>query len=137
MRKWPINFFIVNMAMSDLLFTILNIPLEILQLYIDSWLIGGPLSQALCRLSHFLSEFSSAVFQSLVLMAVDRFRAVVFSLSYPLISSKLCSFFMLATWIVAMAIGFPELVAFKLVEYPNFAKRNVIASACIACRLFS
>ena len=119
MRK-PINFFIVNMAMSDLLFPIFLIPWVIQTLYIDSWLIGGPLGQVLCKLVGFLGDFSTAVsIESLVLIAVDRFGAVVYPLRSPLISSKLCPFFILATWIVAMAIFSPYLVAFKLVEYPG------------------
>ena len=119
MRK-PINFFIVNMAMSDLLFPIFVIPREIQKLHIDSWQIGGPLGQALCKLVHFLSDVSLIVsVQSLVLIAVDRFGAVVFPLRSPLISSKLCPFFILATWIVALAFFSPFLFAYKLVEYPE------------------
>ena len=117
MRK-PINFLIVNMAMSDLLFSIFIIPLDIQKLYIDSWLIGGHLGQALCKLTYFISDVSTAVsIQSLVLIAVDRFEAVVFPLRSTIINSKLCPFFILATWVVAMAVGCPELVAVKLVEY--------------------
>ena len=109
MRK-PINFFIVNMAMSDLLFPIFLIPREIQLLYMDSWLIGGPLGQALCKLVIFLSHVSLIVsIQSLVLIAVDRFGAVVYPLRSPLISSKLCPFFILATWIVAIAFQSPKL----------------------------
>ena len=86
MRK-PINFFIVNMAMSDLLYTIFTIPSHIHMLYIDSWLIGGPLGQALCKLGNFLPNVSVLVsIQSLVLIAVDRFGAVVFPLHSPLIN---------------------------------------------------
>ena len=117
MRK-PINFLIVNMAMSDLLFPIFLLPFMIQLLYIDSWLIGGPLGQALCKLVYFLPDVSTAVsIQSLVLIAVGRFGAVVFPLRPPLISSKLCPFLILATWIVAMALHFPYLVVFKLAEY--------------------
>ena len=120
MRK-PINFLIVNMAMSDLLIPIFLIPTDIQWLYIKSWLIGGPLGQALCKLASFLPSVSLAVsIQSLVLIAVDRFGAVVFPLRSPLISSKLCPFFILATWIIAMAFFSPYLFAFKLeVEYPG------------------
>ena len=57
--------------------------------------------------------------QSLVLIAVDRFGAVVYPLRSPLISSKLCPFFVLATWIVAMAIKSPYFFGYKLVEYPG------------------
>ena len=117
MRK-PSNFLIVNMAISDLLFPIFVIPREIQRLYIDSWLIGGPLGQALCKLVIFLSDVSFAVsVQNLVLIAVDWFGAVVYPLRSPLISLKLCPFFILATWIIAMASYSPYLFAFKLVDY--------------------
>ncbi|KAL9968147.1 hypothetical protein ACROYT_G026483 [Oculina patagonica] len=120
MRK-PINFLIVNMAMSDLLYLVFLIPWIITELYVGSWpLISGPLGQALCKLVPFLVDISFTVsIQSLVLIAVDRFGAVVFPLRSPLISSKLCPFFILATWIVAMATWSPYLFANKLVEYPG------------------
>jgi len=117
MRK-PINFLIVNMAMSDLLYPIFVIPREIQMLYIDSWLIGGPLGQAFCKVVVFLAHVSLLVsIQSLVLIAVDRFGTVVYPLRSPLISSKLCSFFILASWIVAMALNSPYLFAMKLFEH--------------------
>ena len=119
MRK-PINFFIVNMAISDLLFPIIVIPGVIQDLYTDSWLIGGPLGQALCKLFYFFADLSGVVsVQSVVLIAVDRFGAVVFPLRSPLISSKLCPFFILASWIVAIAVNSPELFVNKLVEHPE------------------
>ena len=119
MRK-PINFSIVNMAMSDLLFPTFLIPWDIQRLYINSWLIGGPLGQALCKVIGFLTSVSNAVsIQSLVLIAVDRFGAVVFPLRSLLISSKLCSFFILATWIIAMAVQSPYLFAVRVIEYPG------------------
>ena len=117
MRK-PINFLIVNMAMSDLLFAIFRIPWNIHRLYINSWLMGGPLGQALCKLSYFLPRVSIAVsIQSLVLIAVDRFGAVVFPLRSPLFRSKLCPVFILATWIIAMAAYSLSLLAVKPFEF--------------------
>ena len=117
LRK-PINFFIVNMAMSDLLFPIFHFPWRLTELHADSWLISGPLGQALCKLGPFLTDVSTVVsIQSLVLITVDRFRAVLFPLRSPLISSKLCPFFILGTWIVAIAVYSPDLVAFKLGVY--------------------
>ena len=117
MRK-PINFLIVNMAMSDLLYPIFFIPL-VIQMFstTDSWLIGGPFGHALCKLMFFLPDVSTAVStQSLVLIAVGRFGAVVFPLRPPLVSSKLCPFLILASWIVAMAIYCPYLFGLKLAE---------------------
>ena len=120
LRK-PVNYFIVNMAISDLLFPIFVFPAQLTLLYVDSqWLIGGPLGQALCKLVEFLENVSSFVsIQSLVLIAVDRFGAVLFPLRSPFISSKLCSVFILATWIIAMAVFSPYLFFRKLVEYAD------------------
>ena len=119
LRK-PINFLIANMAMSDLLIPIFLCPLILTKLYVNSWPTSGPLGQALCKLSFFLPNASAGVsVQSMVLIAVDRFGAVLFPLRCPLISSKMCPFFILATWIVAMATISPYLFAYKLVEYPE------------------
>ena len=73
MRK-PINFFIVSMAMSDLLYPILLFSWRVTELHVKFWLLIGPLGQALCKLAFFLTEVSFNVsVQSLVLIAVDRF----------------------------------------------------------------
>ena len=117
LRK-PINFFIVNMAMSDLLYPIFLFPRNLTFLYTNYWLISGSLGQALCKLVFLFVDVSTGVsIQSLVLIAVDRFGAVVFPLRSPLISSKLCPFFILATWIIAMAVFSPYLLAYKLAVY--------------------
>ena len=117
MRK-PINFFIVNMAMSDLLFPIVCFPYIVAEINFSYWLLGGPLGQALCKLHDFLVDVSALVsIQSLVLIAVDRFGAVVFPLRSPLISSKQCRFFILTTWIIAVAAYIPKTMAFQLIEY--------------------
>ena len=117
LRK-PINIFIVNMAMSDLLFPLIYIPLQVVYLYRYSWLISGVLGDALCKLIPFLFEVSLIVsVLSLILIAVDRFGAVVWPLHSPLISLKRCTFFILATWIVAMASTSLVLFAYSLEKY--------------------
>ena len=109
------------MAISDLLFPVFLIPLNLSNLQNNySWLVGGQLGQALCKLLPFFSNVSIVVSsQNLILIAVDRFGAVVFPLRSPLIRSKLCPFFILATWIVAAAVSSPFLFAYELVEYPE------------------
>ena len=122
LRK-PINFLIANMAMSDLLYPIFLFPSRLTRLHLDEWLIGGFLGQALCKLPSFLADASTLVsVQSLILITVDRFQATVVPLRSPLISRKFCPFFILATWIVAMAVYSPYFIAFQLVEYPEGMK---------------
>ena len=117
MRK-PINFFIVNMAMSDLLFPIVGFPYLVIEINSGNWSLRGPVGQALCKLHIFLLFVSALVStQSLVLIAVDRFGAVVFPLRSPLISSKRCRFFILTTWIIAVAANIPNAMTYELVEH--------------------
>ena len=116
LRK-PINYFIACMAISDLLYSIFWIPLYLSSL-LTSWRIDGQLGQALCKLVTFFGDISFVVsIQNLILIAVDRFVAVVFPLRSPLIRSKLCPFFISAMWIVAGAVSSPNLFTFQLVEY--------------------
>ena len=118
--KKPINYFIANMASSDLLFPIFSIPWNLSHLHTNSFPIGGKLGQASCKLLLFLRNVSIVVsMQNLILIAVDRFGAVVFPLRSPLIRSKLCSFFILATWIVAVAVSTPYLFTVEFVEHPE------------------
>ena len=117
LRK-PINYFIANMAMSDLLYSIFEIPFALSRLQTASWPIGGKFGLALCKLNPFFRNVSIIVsIQNLILIAVNRFGAVAFPLRSPLIKSKLCPFFISATWIVAAAIFSPYLFTHELVEY--------------------
>ena len=108
------------MASSDLLYPTFLIPWNLSYLHTNSCLISGKLGQALCKLVPFIVSVSFVVsIQNLILIAVDRFGAVVFPLCSPLIRSKLCPFFILATWIVAAAVNSPYLFTFELVESPE------------------
>ena len=92
LRK-PIHMLIANMAMSDLLYPVFLVSFLLVEEHAGSWLIGGT--------------------------NITNIVAVVVPLRSPLISRKLCLFFIVATWIVGMAVHSPYLVALKLVKYPE------------------
>ena len=111
---------IANMAMSDLLYPIFLFPVRLAELNVGLWLIGGSLGQALCKILPFLTEISMVVsIQSLVLITVDRYAAVVVPLRSPLISRKVCRCLIVGTWILAAAFHSPYLFTFNLVEYQD------------------
>ena len=119
LRK-PINMLIANMAMSDLLYPMFLSPVELAKSHVGSWLIGSTLGEALCKMHSFLAGVSMLVsVQSLVLLIVDRFRAVVLPLRLRLISRKLCLYLIVGTWILAVAFESPYLFAYRLVEDPE------------------
>jgi len=118
LRK-PINYLIANMAVSDMLLPFFTIPLRLsAEIHSGgSWLTGGLLGQALCKLAIYLTHVSFGVSsQSLVLIALDRYVAVVFPLRSPFISRKLFPFFILATWVVALAFFAPYMIVAKVDE---------------------
>ena len=123
LRK-PINYFIANMAMSDLLYSIFWPPTRLSLIHSTNlWLISGKFGPAWCKLVHFFTDVSTTVsIQNLILITVDRFVAVVFPLRSPLIRSKLCPFFILGTWIAGVAVISPHFFTYQLVEYSEEMK---------------
>ena len=49
------NFYIINMAISDLLYPIFLIPGAITAIHTEAWLISGPIGEALCKIFTVLS----------------------------------------------------------------------------------
>ena len=121
LRK-TINYFIVNMAVSDLLFPLVAIPDQVTQLVTESsnWRVSGILGATFCKLYIFTSSVSVFVsVQSLMWIAIDRFVAVVFPIKLGLISSKIRTIAIVSSWILAGVFNFPLLVSSELTEYGN------------------
>ena len=104
-----INYFVLNMAISDL-FT----PLTIMPYIIVSTLSNGrgflnqlpsPLAEVICKLCFFLADTSIVVsIVSLLMISLDRFIAVVFPLQIKLISMKVRFICILMSWVVAFSV---------------------------------
>ncbi|KAL9972592.1 hypothetical protein ACROYT_G018926 [Oculina patagonica] len=116
--KEPIMLLIANMAASDLLVAIFLIPRLITREIIGSnaFLLHGKGGLFLCKMCTFLSDMSLSVStQCLVLIAFERFLAVVNPIMYKKISVKIRRFLVASTWIMAMAIHAPYFYTFRLV----------------------
>ena len=140
MRK-TINYFIPNMAVSDLLFPVFIFPLIFIELHDGFGVLIGHLEQIFCKVRIFLVYFSCCVsVESYILIAVERFVAVVFPLRASLFNSKLCPFFILGTWFVSTALSFPVLFGYNPVEYPRKIGLDLERCACqllLACHAYS
>ena len=119
LRK-TINFFIVNMAISDFAFTLVSIPLSLAGIAARSyfqWPVTGKAGLILCKLSVFLPSVSFTVsMQSLIWIAFDRFMAVVFPMNNYLISSRFRAFAITSTWMVAMIINSTDLYTITILK---------------------
>ena len=103
--RTPVNYFIVNMAASDLLVPLLVIPRRIQEVYIGwgYWLVGGVMGNILCKVVHLADEVSVTVSsQSMVFIAAERFWSIVFPMKSPLISRRTAPRFICFTWIFSL-----------------------------------
>ena len=119
-----INYFVFNMAVSDLFNPLTIMTVKIVEIISgsSSWKVDRPwlLGNILCKLAYFLSDVSFVVsIGSLLLISMDRLIAVVFPLMAKLISSKVRLISILSTWLVAIAVHAPYFYSFKLIPYEN------------------
>ena len=123
LRK-SINYFVFNMAVSDLLNPLTIMPIHIVQIISgsSSWKVDSPwiLGNILCKLSYFLPDVSLVVsIESLLLISMDRFVAVVFPLKAKLISPKARLISIGCVWLVAIAVHAPYFYTFRLFHVEN------------------
>ena len=110
------NNFILNIAIGNLLLPTLGIPVDILAVtHSSKWLIGGNFGLAMCKLTILFRDVSFAVsIESMVLIAFDRFYAVVFAMKKKLITKKISVYAILCSWIVAIGLNSPTFYTAKL-----------------------
>ena len=111
-----VNYFIVNMAVSDLVFPLALLPLEIVSMATGStltrWYVDGIFGSITCKSIHFVAQVSPAVSsQSFVWIAIDRFVAILFPVRLGLVSRKIRVIAIASTWILAAAINSNHLVS--------------------------
>ncbi|XP_068724583.1 QRFP-like peptide receptor [Montipora capricornis] len=112
------NLLIVNMAVSDLLVPVFAMPRASVEIFFGNlrWLIGGAFGEALCKVTAFLQDISTAVsVQSLVAISVDRFYAVWFPIKAARIKPRIKLVTSLI-WFTSAIIHLPYLYGFKTVS---------------------
>ena len=116
LRK-SINYFVVAMAISDILTPLTIMPFKIAEkLSRESFLLHVPLvlGTFLCKLCYFLADASQIVsIESLILISVDRLIAVVFPLKKKLITKKIRVVCILISWIIAISVNVPYLFIYQ------------------------
>lgn len=117
MRK-TINFFIANMAFSDLIFTLVYIPRVVTILFFGyKWLVHGLEGLIFCHMVPFLKEITVIVsVLTIVAISVDRFLAVTFPFR-AFVSTKICVIVIFTTWLIAISVKIPTLFASDLDEF--------------------
>ena len=118
--KTSSNYYIVNMAISDLVSIVLAWPLYATEgmLKAGGSLIEDPkLATFACKLGIYSRAVSYVVsIQSLVLITVDRFIAIVFPLKTLKITSRIRAVFLVLTWVLPLLAFIPYFAYSEIVK---------------------
>ena len=113
--KKTTNYFIANMAISDLIFPLTAIPFNIIGL--ETLPVSVSVRSIVCKLQTFFTGVSLIVsVESLVWIVVDRFIAVIFPIKVHRIATRFRRFAVTSTWIVAVLIFSIHLYTVKAME---------------------
>ena len=117
--RTPANYFIVNIAVSDLIVPLCVIPRRIKEVYLGfgPWQLGGAVGDLTCRLVEFSDELSVSVSaQTMVFIAAERFWCIVYPKKRPLISRRTTPRFICFTWVFSMIFFSYYFLAYRLVD---------------------
>ena len=102
------NYLIANMAVSDILITVLAVPRQITEILLEPrrWLIDGLLGSVLCKSVYFFQDITIGVsILSLSAIAIDRYRGIVFPLRKQFRKpAKLCKIIVPTIWLISMGL---------------------------------
>ena len=109
------NYFIANLASADIMIAALAIPFTFQAALLQKWVLPG----FMCSFCPFIQTLSVnvSVF-TLVAVALDRFRAVIFPLRARTshLKTKLC---IIPIWIVSFILSIPTFVALRTRKHVN------------------
>ena len=112
--KQTLSYFIQNMAVADLLITVVYMPRMIaLNFRGYEWLINGTFGLVLCKTVTVCHHTAILVsIQTLVVISVERFLAVVYPLKRNVTKGQ-AKLLIALTWIGSIAVRIPRLLALK------------------------
>ena len=116
--RTALHYFIVNMAISDLIIPVVVLPEWISYVYHDDvWLVDGALGTVFCKLEIIAWKISILVSViSMMTIAIDRFHGIIFPLKLALFTRNKCRLVIAATWVASVAFWAHEFYEGKLVS---------------------
>ncbi|XP_059827151.1 neuropeptide FF receptor 2a [Hypanus sabinus] len=129
-HMWTVtNLFILNLAISDLLVGIFCMPTTL----VDNILTGWPFGNFVCKMSGLVQGISvSASVFTLVAIAVDRFRCIVYPFKQKL-NMTVATIIIAVIWLLAISIMCPSAVMLKVTKLPDNVRIVHSSKTTYAC----
>ncbi|KAM4621239.1 putative G-protein coupled receptor 101 [Polymixia lowei] len=109
------NRFVLNLLLADLLQTILVMPFAIAATVPSVWPLDNRLCQALVVLMHL---FAFAGVNTIIVVSVDRYLAIIHPLSYPTrMTPHLGTNLIICTWVLSLLQSTPPLYGWGAIEF--------------------
>ena len=130
--RTTVNYYIVNLAIADLLITFYMPRVISIALFGYEWVVGGTAGYVFCKLSILLNQTPITVSTfTVVAISFDRFNAVVFPLR-KFVSAWVCKVIILCTWLVALAFRLPTVHAVQLMTEEGKLYCNLLLDVTFA-----
>lgn len=111
------NYFIVNMAVSDLLSALTNWPIFATEgMLSGKHLMDDPVATILCKLGLYSRSVSQAVsVLSLTWIVVERFIAIVHPFRVTMLTRRFRAVLLMVAWVFPLLLGFPQIYFSEIV----------------------
>lgn len=111
------NRFVLNLLLADLLQTVLVMPFAIAATIPGVWPLDARLCQALVVLMHL---FAFAGVNTIIVVSVDRYLAIIHPLSYPTrMTPHLGTNLIICTWVVSLLQSTPPLYGWGAIDFDH------------------
>ncbi|XP_015278828.1 PREDICTED: probable G-protein coupled receptor 83 [Gekko japonicus] len=119
------SLFIVNLALADIMITILNTPFTLVRFVSSTWVFG----KLMCHISRFVQYCSVHVsVLTLAAIALDRHQVIMHPLKprMSIVKGGIC---IIIIWVMASCFSLPHAIYQKLIWFPN--GNRTIRMACL------
>ncbi|XP_048380049.2 G-protein coupled receptor 83-like [Stegostoma tigrinum] len=119
------SIFIANLAVADLMITLLNTPFTVVRFVNSTWVFG----KAMCHISRF-AQYCSLHVSALTLMAIalDRYQAIVHPLK-PRMSMPRGIICVIGIWVLASCFSLPHAIYQRLFRFVY--RETTVRSLCV------
>ena len=127
--RTPTNFYLLNLAVSDLMMLMCNLPLEMLEIYHRQW----PLPVIFCKLRNISAEFfTCSSILTILAFTCERYFAIV----YPVHLRRLSHFrrarnVIVIIWMISLGFSLPLGLSYEI-EIP-FSETRIPLNNCQSC----
>ncbi|XP_046861038.1 melatonin receptor type 1C-like [Xenia sp. Carnegie-2017] len=109
------NVFILNLAVADLLVAVINLPVTIITVIAQDWVLG----KTLCQISGFLTLLTFvASCMALSMISINRYHAIVYWTCYESkYTRRKCAFYVCITWFITIMLSIPPFFGWAKFDY--------------------